>query len=86
MYNEYHFFEPNSIKRYSVGTKNKNLKAAADGSLTSYMSSEALADPALRANWLPAPKSDFSLYIRSYWPEPAITEGKWRPPVVVRVP
>lgn len=86
MYNEHHFFEPNSIKRYSVGTKNKDLKFAADGSLTIYMSNDAPADAAQRANWLPAPKGDFSLYIRSYWPEPAITQGKWTPPAVVQMP
>jgi len=36
MYNRHHFFEPNAIKRYSVGTKNKDLRKAADGSLTIY--------------------------------------------------
>jgi hypothetical protein len=84
MYNEHHFFEPNSIKRYSVGTKNKDLQFAADGSLTIYISNEAPTDAAQRANWLPAPKGDFSLYIRAYWPEAAITEGKWTPPAVIQ--
>ena len=37
MYNKEHFFEPNPIKRYSVGTKNKDLRLAADGSLTIYL-------------------------------------------------
>ena len=85
MYNEHHFFEPNSINRYSVGTKNKDLKLAADGSLTIYISNTAPIDAAQRANWLPAPKGDFSLYIRSYWPEAAITQGLWTPPQVVTV-
>ena len=85
MYNQHHFFEPNSIKRYSVGTKNKDLNFAADGSLTIYLSNEPPADAAQRANWLPAPKGDFSLYIRAYWPEAPITEGKWTPPPVVTV-
>ena len=26
LYNEHHFFHPNDLKRYSLGTKNKNLK------------------------------------------------------------
>jgi hypothetical protein len=26
MYNEHHFFHPNDLKRYSLGTKNKSLK------------------------------------------------------------
>ena len=31
LYNQHHFFEPNEIKRYSVGTKNKTLKYNGDG-------------------------------------------------------
>ena len=34
LYNEHHFFHPNVWKRYSLGTKNKDLKRNADGSLT----------------------------------------------------
>jgi hypothetical protein len=49
------------------------------------MSNAEPTDAAQRANWLPAPKGDFSLYIRSYWPEAAVTEGKWTPPAVVQV-
>jgi len=83
MYNKEHFFEPNPIQRYSVGTKNKDLKTADDGSLTIYVQSDEPKDPVQRANWLPAPKgADFSLYVRSYWPEEAITSGKWTPPAV----
>jgi hypothetical protein len=33
LYNAEHFFHPNDLKRYSLGTKNKNLKRNADGSL-----------------------------------------------------
>ena len=83
LYNANHFFEPNAIKRYSVGTKNKDLKANSDGSLTIYVQSGEPSDPMQRANWLPSPKKgDFSLYVRSYWPEEAITSGKWTPPAV----
>jgi len=40
---------------------------------------------AQRSNWLPAPKGeDFSLYIRSYWPQARITGGSWTPPPVKR--
>jgi hypothetical protein len=86
LYNQEHFFEPNAIKRYSVGTKNKDLKTADDGSLTVYVQATEPADPVQRANWLPAPKGqDFSLFMRSYWPEEAITSGQWTPPAVVKV-
>jgi hypothetical protein len=80
LYNEHHFFAPNEIKRYSVGTKNKDLKFNADGSLTIYVQAEA---PTEKANWLPSPKDAyFVLYMRAYWPEPAITTGQWTPPPV----
>jgi hypothetical protein len=83
LYNEHHFFAPNEINRYSLGTKNKTLKYGADGSLTLYVQ----ADPpqTQRDNWLPTPKGDFSLYVRAYWPKTAVTEGSWTPPAVVRV-
>jgi hypothetical protein len=34
-------------------------------------------------NWVPAPKSEFSLYIRSYWPTAEILDGRWKPPAVM---
>ena len=85
IYNEHHFFVANSINRFSVGTKNKDLRRATDGSLTIYVQAEPPTDPAQRANWLPAPKGEFSLYVRAYWPKPAVTEGSWTPPAVVKV-
>ena len=68
-----------------MGTKNKDLKFAADGSLTIYVQADAPTDPAQRANWLPAPQdADFSLYLRAYRPKVAITNGSWTPPPVKR--
>ena len=82
LYNEHHFFVPNDVKRYSVGTKNKNLQPNADGSLTLYVQATGPADN-LRSNWLPAPKDgDFSLFMRSYWPDKPILDGTWTPPGV----
>ncbi|WP_198651594.1 DUF1254 domain-containing protein [Dyella sp. C11] len=83
LYNDTHFFEPNAIKRYSVGTKNKDLKLNADGSLTIYVQSTPPPGEK-RANWLPSPKGDFSLYVRAYWPKEAVTSGQWTPPPVVK--
>ena len=84
LYDDHHFFVPNEIKRYSLGTKNKSLQSNPDGSLTIY----GQADPppeARRGNWLPAPKgADFSLYMRAYWPKAAILDGSWTPPPVQR--
>jgi hypothetical protein len=78
--NRHHFFEPNAIKHYSVGTKNKDLRKV-DGSLTLYVQADEPKDPVERANWLPSPRTaDFSLYVRANWPEDAITRGQWTPP------
>jgi hypothetical protein len=85
LYNQNHFFAPNDIKRYSIGTKNKTLKYNPDGSLTVYVQADPPAEE-LRGNWLPAPKeADFSLYVRSYWPQASIIDGSWTPPAVQRV-
>ncbi|MBX5168757.1 DUF1254 domain-containing protein [Rhizobium sp. NZLR1b] len=81
LYNEHHFFSPNELKRYSLGTKNKDLKYNDDGSLTLYVQATSPGDEK-QSNWLPAPREDFSLYIRSYWPKAAVMEGTWTPPAV----
>ena len=84
LYNEHHFFAPNEINRYSLGTKNKTLKYNPDGSLTIYVQSDP-PPPAQRDNWLPAPRNgDFSLYIRAYWPKTPVIDGSWVPPAVQR--
>ncbi|TDW51705.1 hypothetical protein EV144_101381 [Flavobacterium sp. 270] len=84
LYDEHHFFVPNEIKRYSLGTKNKTLKFNPDSSLTIYVQASA-PSAALKDNWLPAPKTDFSLYLRAYWPKEEIINGKWMPPAVEKV-
>jgi hypothetical protein len=85
VYNEHHFFVTNAINRFSVGTKNKDLKLNSDGSLTVYVQAEAPTDPVQRTNWLPAPKGEFSLYVRAYWPKAEILDGSWTPPPAQRV-
>jgi hypothetical protein len=84
LYNEHHFFHPNELNRYSLGTKSKDLHHAADGSLTLTASAIPPDDDELRSNWLPAPAGPFSLYLRAYWPEPQILDGSWIPPAVRR--
>ncbi|WP_250473151.1 DUF1214 domain-containing protein [Caballeronia sp. GAFFF1] len=83
MYDSAHFFVPNTLKRYSLGTKNRNLKFDADGSLTLYVQADSPgADK--ESNWLPAPAgAPFSLYMRAYWPKGPVIDGSWTPPPVV---
>lgn len=83
MYNKHHLFEPNPINRFGVGTKNKDLKLNDDGSLTLYIQ-HATPGPDKASNWLPAPADEFSLYIRAYRPDVAITERTWSPPAVTK--
>jgi hypothetical protein len=83
LYNKAHLFEPNALNRYSLGTKSKALKYNSDGSLTLYYQNDSPgADK--ESNGVPAPKDEFSLYIRSYWPKAEILEGRWTPPLVIR--
>jgi hypothetical protein len=85
LYDAAHFFVPNAIKRYSLGTKNKGLAYGPDGSLTLYVQAEPPPE-AQRANWLPAPSAgEFSLYLRAYWPKTSVVDGSWTPPAVRRV-
>jgi hypothetical protein len=83
LYSKEHFFVPNPLHRYSLGTKSKSMKTNPDGSLTLYVQN-ASPGPDKETNWLPAPKDDFSLSVRAYWPKAEITEGRWTPPKVQR--
>jgi hypothetical protein len=84
LYDQYHLFSPNPIGRYSLGTKNKNLKYNADGSLTLYAGAKSPGKDK-ESNWLPAPSGTFSLYLRAYWADQAIIDGTWKPPVIGQV-
>lgn len=79
LYNEHHFFAPNPIGRYSLGTKNKDLHYGPDGSLTLHIQATRPDSP--DTNWLPSPAGrPFSLYLRAYWPDEPILTGEWTPP------
>jgi len=84
LYDAEHFFHPNPLNRYSLGTKNKTLKYNADGSLTLYASAKSPGKDK-ESNWLPAPEGPFALYIRAYWADKPVIDGQWKPPVVARV-
>jgi len=81
LYNDKHLFHANDLKRYSLGTKNKNLKRNADGSLTLYAGAKS-PGAGKESNWLPAPEGNFSLYIRAYWGKEGILDGSWQPPKI----
>ncbi len=81
LYNDKHLFHANHLKRYSLGTKNKDLKRNGDGSLTLYAGAKSPGSEH-ETNWLPAPSGRFSLYIRAYWGKEGIIDGSWVPPKI----
>jgi hypothetical protein len=83
LYDVDHFFAPNHLNRFSLGTKNKQLKLNGDGSLTIYVqNTQPRSDR--QANWLPAPQGEFELFIRAYGPKDEIMSDAWSPPPVLR--
>jgi hypothetical protein len=85
MYDPEHFFYPNPLKRYALGTKNKSLQSNPDGGVTIYLGNKSLGKDK-ESNWLPAPAGNFSIWLRAYWPDQAILDGTWQPPMVTRLP
>jgi hypothetical protein len=83
MYDGQYFFVPNPINRYTVSSRNK-LKTNPDGSIDVYVQNESPGKDK-ESNWLPAPKGEFVLMMRLYWPSetpPSILDGTWKPPEV----
>src|SRR5262249_806454 len=83
MYNPEHVFYPNPMNPFALGTKNKTLKYNPDGSLTIYLGHQS---PGMdkESNWLPAPDGNFSIWLRAYWPDQAVLDGTWKPPMIAR--
>ncbi len=84
MYDPEHYFYQNALKRFALGTKNKSLKYNDDGSLTIYLGNKSPGKDK-ETNWLPAPAGNFSIWLRAYWPDQAILDGTWKPPVIARL-
>ncbi|HMK67038.1 MAG TPA: DUF1214 domain-containing protein, partial [Stellaceae bacterium] len=79
------WFVPNALNKFTVSPRN-NLKYNADGSLTLYIQNES-PGAEKEANWLPAPKGEFVLMLRMYWPKensPSILNGTWTIPPVTK--
>jgi hypothetical protein len=82
LYDKEHFFVKNELNHYSIGTKNKDLRKGSNGELKIYVQRDPPPEEQQRSNWLPAPKDDFSLFIRAYWPKAEVIDGSWSPPPV----
>jgi hypothetical protein len=83
MYDKDYFFVDNPLNRYTLSQRNK-LKANPDGSIDLYIQHESPGKDK-ESNWLPAPKDEFVLMMRLYWPKeqpPSILDGSWKIPEV----
>jgi hypothetical protein len=73
-------FVPNPINRYSVSDRS-GLAQNPDGSVDIYIQNTAASGH--ESNWLPAPTSNFILWLRVYIPGEAILRGDYTVPPVV---
>jgi hypothetical protein len=70
----------NPLNRYLLNSPMlPQFNKDADGGLTLLIQNESPGKDK-EANWLPAPKGPFIMYMRLYWPKPEATEGKWTAP------
>jgi len=79
MYDKDLFLYANPISRYAIGDRTAGLRKDPDGGLTIYIQHDRPAG-AKASNWLPAPKSRFTLALRLYWPTARALSGAWKPP------
>jgi hypothetical protein len=83
LYDSQFAFVANSLDRHAIGDRGP-LHFAADGSLTVPIQHLAPTGDEKRC-WLPAPRDEFNLTMRLYWPTRAAIDGQWKPPPVQRV-
>lgn len=76
------YLSANPIDRYSIGDRTERLIYGEDGSLTLAFTHDEPSDPALRANWLPAPDGPFTVILRAYGGDESIVTGKYQVPSV----
>jgi hypothetical protein len=73
----------NPINRYLLNSPMlPSMKRDADGGITLYIQNESPGKDK-EANWLPAPKGPFLMFMRLYWPKDEALKGKWLPPKLV---
>jgi hypothetical protein len=75
----------NPINRYLINSPMlPQLKKDDDGGLTLLIQNESPGKDK-EANWLPAPKGPFIMFMRLYWPKDEALEGKWTSPPLKRL-
>lgn len=82
MYNDKRAPVANPLNRYAIGDRD-SLRFNADGSLDLYLQNESPGRDK-ESNWLPAPKENFALILRVYWPKQQLLDRSWTPPGIRR--
>lgn len=85
LYNSAGFLVDNVINRYSLGS-NTPLQFNADGSLDLYLGNTAPTSAKELANWLPTPKGEFNLALRTYLPSATLLNRAYQIPGIQAVP
>jgi hypothetical protein len=80
LYNDKQLLVANPIDRYAIGDRDK-LSFNPDGSLDITIQNTNPGKDK-ESNWLPAPKDNFNLILRIYWPKPELLNRAWTPPGV----
>lgn len=83
MYDTEGFMVANPINRNAIGDRS-NLKTNADGSIDIYLQN-ASPGKDKESNWLPAPKGEFNLLLRVYWPKEEMLNRSWEAPAIKKV-
>ncbi|MCX7304385.1 MAG: DUF1254 domain-containing protein [Hyphomicrobiales bacterium] len=75
----------NPIDRYLVNSPMlPQFVKDSDGGITIYVQNEAPSKDK-QANWLPAPKGPFTIFMRIYWPKESALDGSWTKPPLNKV-
>lgn len=83
MYDEHNFLAANSLNRYTLSQRDKFVTNP-DGSVDLYLQADS-PGKAKEDNWLPAPKANFGVMLRLYWPTdtpPSILDDTWEPTAI----
>ena len=76
----------NPLNRYLINSPMlPQLKRDADGGVTLLIQNESPGKDK-EANWLPAPKGPFRMFLRLYWPQAQALDGQWIAPPAKRLP
>lgn len=83
MYDMEGYMVANPINRNAIGDRS-NLKTNADGSIDIYFQNVSPGKDK-ESNWLPAPKGDFNVLLRVYWPKEEMLNGSWKAPAIKKI-